>query len=93
MTDIVIINPAEEILRRFGPDPHPTLIDDDPDTFWVGACQAMLKMEKKWTQHHQTFAWVDVGPSCAKAMRLPHDVTTANRLLARRRELLGNVEI
>jgi Family of unknown function (DUF6011) len=33
---------------------------------------------------------LNIGPSCAKLMRLPHDIATANRVLARRRELLGD---
>ena len=30
-----------------------------------------------------------IGPDCAQAMRLPHTMDVANRILARRRELLG----
>jgi hypothetical protein len=33
---------------------------------------------------------LNIGPNCAKALRLPHDLATANRVLARRRELLGD---
>jgi hypothetical protein len=33
-----------------------------------------------------------IGPDCAKQMRLPHGLTVANKILQRRRELLGDGE-
>ncbi len=63
MTDIININTAKEILRRFGPDPDPDLEDDATSTFWESLCEAMLKQEEKWRQRRQTFAWVDQRPN------------------------------
>jgi hypothetical protein len=33
-----------------------------------------------------------IGPDCAKQQRLPHGLEAANRILQRRRELLGELE-
>jgi hypothetical protein len=65
------------------------LIDGDRDNFYAllsrgercGCCGRPLKDEVS--------KLLGIGPNCAKSLHLPHDLTTANRILMRRRELLG----
>jgi hypothetical protein len=53
-----------EVLRRFGPDPHPV---DPDDCFWDYACEGMLESEAKWRQRGEVFAWIDEKPAWVSA--------------------------
>src|SRR5258705_856032 len=64
--DIINSNTAEEILRRFGPDPDPNPEYSDMK-FWESACEEMLKEEAKWQQLHRTFAWINKKPDWVPA--------------------------
>jgi hypothetical protein len=65
------------------------LIGDHPDNFYAlislgqrcGCCGRTLKDEISKT--------LGIGPDCAQAMGLPHNIAFADRVLERRRELLG----
>jgi Family of unknown function (DUF6011) len=64
MTTTVDTNTADELLRRFGPDPE--LDTEYSDCrFWGNAVDEILKEESKWRQLNQTFAWVDEKPTWA----------------------------
>jgi hypothetical protein len=49
---------------------------------WCCVCRRPLKDEVS--------KLLGIGPDCARQMQLPHNLETANRLLQRRRELLGS---
>src|SRR5713226_9787711 len=68
MTDIITINTAEEILRRFGPDPNEPDPDDFSPTFWESTCEEMLKEEADWQQRGLIFSWIDEKPECVSAI-------------------------
>jgi hypothetical protein len=56
---------------------------------------ALLDRSEQWCvcnralrDHPSTL--LGIGPDCAKQMKLPHGLQAANRIIQRRRELLGN---
>jgi hypothetical protein len=65
------------------------LIGDHPDNFYAllsrgqrcGCCSRPLKDEISML--------LGIGPDCAQAMGMPHNIAFTDRILARRRELLG----
>jgi hypothetical protein len=66
------------------------LINNDADNFYAllargGRCCVC----RRPLQDHLS-KLLDIGPDCAKQMRLPHNLKAANRILQRRKELLGS---
>jgi hypothetical protein len=79
--------------RLLCPDPHSTVREPNPDNFMALLDRSERCCVCRRPLHDHVSMLLGIGPDCARQMRLPHNLDAANRILQRRRELLGSAAV